>query len=160
MCTFVPRYPPSPMPTSFYAFHHSHLKQEKRAFKFLTEQYGQTIKHSNPRWGMADFERCSGIETKKNKSAKKCLPSGARALWMPPLLPTPMDSTWGDYYELPELPTQCNIQCPTPIPVTAYSRQAITNRAPHTNARNQTGHYLPKNEPAPISEAGHGTSNE
>jgi hypothetical protein len=43
---------PSTMPMSSYVSHHLHPKREKRPFKFSTEQNGQTIKHSNPRWGI------------------------------------------------------------------------------------------------------------
>jgi hypothetical protein len=87
---------------------------------------------------------------------------------MPPLLPTSLDPTWRDHNERPKLnhsstrsksriqSTQCNLQCPSPIPAATYSQQAITECPSHINARNHMGHYLLKNEPASISEADHG----
>jgi hypothetical protein len=91
--------------------------------------------------------------------------NGTCALWMSSLLRTHLDLTRRGHNKIPEFDLlstcpksriqsiKCDLQCSAPIPALTHSWQAVTECSSHTNARNQTGHYLQKNEPASISEA-------
>ncbi len=48
--------------------------------------------------------------------------------------------------------TQHNLQRSAPIYTHPHTNQALKERSPHSSARNEKGHHIPKNESSPISE--------